>query len=1051
MKKRISLIIWLTTITIFIACFSSFPQNSNYKDRLGGVRDLINSNELIMIWSQGDNQNSQFCYQRIFDLDLTHPGGVDSTLIKKPLNIDSSISGNKRLAVSTGNFLGGSFKHFVSAWEGPNNSVTVLVPEIDYGNLSSMNGYRLSFAGLATFGKRKIHVETGDFFGNSQDEFVVAFQGADSTVHMQLCSFNPGSLIPQLQGSINDEKTLPPNSFLNNWDIVAGDFDRDGFDDIALLFVKPLGGNGWSLFVTIYSINENGDFIRKSSQEVFQEPAYQVTEINIDGTAGALDADAGLELAFGFSFFQGEEQGNDTYVYIIDIRNNLNIIDVDDIRRVARDVVGPNDMPPFNVAAGDLNRDHHDELILMSGQTFYVYEMDTQGIPSFKSQRSVSSTGTNSGSDAFLAIEDMDLDMSSEIVVAKSFEDLEPNGLQHFELYVYSLDTLLINYTLKARRLNEEPILTNSGIRSYAIALGDFDGDRTRLGEPVHYRKNGVMQPTVVLYTPPVHYDIFDNTVFDLSSCFPDQSCGYTSSYIQSTTVDTTITTEIHEDWGGDVTVTGSEFILKQKVKATYGDKFSLKETSSTSYTITTGRVSAGDDWIYANVYDIDFYEYPVYDSLNSVPIGYFLVTIPGNHRPIWIELKDDDILGNQFRPDHETGNILSYRTANTYDTSRVIVNFPEQTVGATGNSFVSLQIQSFRENSVDTSWDAGVEIGGTFDLTADVGGFDVGLEIEVNGHYNYGEIYTQTVKVQQSLEVRGDLGHLEPQFGTSGTYYVQPYSYWTSYGALALDYKVTQLPVGGNSFWQSRYGNKTDLAFSLPWRYDPEKGYPLPGNDSTYRYRSRDIKLSKIDPRGGDTVLIAARVRNFGLQDVASPFTVKFYNGNPENGGIQIAEANVDTTISVRSYRNVIVPWVIPLSLPLENLRIYAVIDQENAVTNEVHENNNMGWAPVIGYGSLVNVESDQTQPEQFILYQSYPNPFNPTSTIQYSIPKSEVVSIKVYDILGSEVALLTNEYKTAGTYTVNFNGSNYASGVYFYQLRAGNFIETKKMILIK
>ena len=322
------------------------------------------------------------------------------------------------------------------------------------------------------------------------------------------------------------------------------------------------------------------------------------------------------------------------------------------------------------------------------------------------------------------------------------------------------------------------------------------------------------MQPTVVLYTPPIHYDIFDNTSYDLSGCYPDQSCGFSSTYTQSTTTDTTITTEIHEDWGGDATVTVSAGDLKAKVKATYGDKFSSKESSSSSITITIGRVAAGDDWIYANVYDIDFYEYPVYDSLNTTPIGYFLVTIPGNPRPLWIELKDDDLLGNQFRPDHETGNILSYRTSNTFDTSRVIVDFPEQTVGATGSSSVSLQMQSFLENGVESSWDAGLEVGASLDASGEFFGFSVGLEVEVNGHYNYGEIYTQTVKVQQSLEVRGDFGHLDTQFGTSGVSYIQPYSYWTSYGALALDYKVTQLPTGGNSFWQAKIWRETRSRF---------------------------------------------------------------------------------------------------------------------------------------------------------------------------------------------------------------------------------------------
>jgi hypothetical protein len=687
----------------------------------------------------------------------------------------------------------------------------------------------------------------------------------------------------------------------------------------------------------------------------------------------------------------------------------------------------------------------------MSGYEFFIYSTDDQLVPQFKSQNNVQIDGDNLHSDAFLSVEDMDLDLSSEIVIVKSFIDNEPSGLQHFEMHVFSLDTALTTYDLKARRLFEEPVLSNSGNRHYAIALGDFDGDRTRLGDPVHYRRSGVMQPTVVLYTPPIHYDIFDNTSYDLSGCYPDQNCGFSSTYTQSTTTDTTITTEIHEDWGGDATLTSSQFIFKEKIKVTYGDKFSNKESSSSSITITTGRVAAGDDWIYTNVYDIDFYEYPVYDSLNTTPIGYYLVTVPGNPRPLWIELKDDDLLGNQFRPDHETGNILSYRTTNTFDTSRVIVDFPEQTIGSTGSSFVALLMQTFNENGVETSWDAGLEVGATLDLTADVGGFDVGLEVEVNGHYNYGEILTQTVKVQQSLEVRGDLGHLDTQFGTSGTYYVQPYSYWTSYGALALDYKVTQLPTGGNSFWQQRYGGKTDLAFSLPWRYDSEKGYPFPGNDTTYRYRSRDVFLSKVDPHGGDSVFIFAKVRNFGMQAVTSSFTIKFYDGNPNTGGNQIAETTVDTTIAARGYRNVLVPWLIPLSQVMDSLRIYAVIDQENAVTNEVHENNNVGWAPAIGYGSIVSVESEMIVPEKFVLYQSYPNPFNPSTRIKYSIPNSEIVSLKVYDILGREIAVILDEYKSAGTYTIEFNASRFASGVYFYQLQAGSFVETKKMVLMK
>jgi len=1039
-------------ITIILILSSYTPAQSGYRDRLNQVKDLVNSNELIMIWSQGENSNNQFCYQRIYDLDLTNPGGTDSTLVRKPLQIDSSVTGNKYLAVASGNFLDGEYKNLVAAWETADNVVRVSVPEIDSATLSWTNTNELTINGLATSQKNKIHVATGNFFGNAQEEFVVGFQGQDATVHLQVCSFNSGSLIPQLQGNINDEPTYQSSLYLNNFDIVTGDFDSDGFDDIALLFLKQVSSNNWGLWITIYTIDGGGNFVRKSSKKVFDEPPYNVSEVDIDGIAGSFDNDAEMEIAYGFSFFQGEQSGNDTYVYLLDIKDNIDSIIVDDSKRVDENLVGPNDMEPFNVGAGDFDKDNHDELVMMSSGTIRLYSIDSDLNPTYKSQQTVGVQTYNLDSDAFLAVDDMDLDQSAEIVVAKSFKDNEPGGLQHFEIYVYSVDTTLTNYTLKARRNNEESISANFNQRNYAIALGDFDGDRVRLGDPVHYHRSGVMQPEVVLYTPPIHYDIINGITYDLSGCYPNQGCGFSSSYIQSTTTDTTITTELHEDWGADSSMTYSYYVYKKKLENTYGDKFSSKQSSGTSITITTGRVAAGDDWIYSNVFDIDFYEYPVYNGQDPTPIGYFMVTIPGNPRPIWIELKDDDLLGNQFRPDHETGNILSYRSTNTFDTSRVIVDFPEQTIGATGNSFVSVLMQSFQENGVETSWDAGYGISNNYDATIDISGFDGGLEMDVNGYYNYGEIYTQTVKVQQSLEVRGDLGHLDTQFGTSGTYYVQPYSYWTSYGALALDYKVTQLATGGNSFWQNNYGGKTDLAFSLPWRYDPEKGYPLPGNDSTYRYRTRDLVLSKIDPRGGDTVTVAARIRNFGLSAVSTPFTVKFYKGNPNNGGTMIGETTVDTIIAARGSRVAEVPWAIPISQNLDSLRIYVVLDQENAVTNEVHENNNLGWVPAVGYGTITGVGNEQnTLPENYVLYQNYPNPFNPVSTIKFELPSSGKASLIVYNILGQSVATLVDGFLNRGTYAVQFNGTGLASGVYFYQLQASSFIETKKMMLLK
>ncbi len=108
--------------------------------------------------------------------------------------------------------------------------------------------------------------------------------------------------------------------------------------------------------------------------------------------------------------------------------------------------------------------------------------------------------------------------------------------------------------------------------------------------------------------------------------------------------------------------------------------------------------------------------------------------------------------------------------------------------------------------------------------------------------------------------------------------------------------------------------------------------------------------------------------------------------------------------------------------------------------------------------YSNEIEVEVDFT-PKEFVLYQNYPNPFNPTTTIKFTIPsviasgakQSQFVTLKVYDILGNEVATLVNEEKQPGVYEVEFNSTGLSSGIYFYQLKGGSFTDTKKLMLLR
>jgi len=115
-----------------------------------------------------------------------------------------------------------------------------------------------------------------------------------------------------------------------------------------------------------------------------------------------------------------------------------------------------------------------------------------------------------------------------------------------------------------------------------------------------------------------------------------------------------------------------------------------------------------------------------------------------------------------------------------------------------------------------------------------------------------------------------------------------------------------------------------------------------------------------------------------------------------------------------------------------------------------------------LLGEGLIISVHNNSSGiPESFALYQNFPNPFNPTTTIRYEIPKLSFVTLRVYDLLGNEMTTLVSAEKPAGYYEIEFSATsrsasggdalNLPSGIYFYKLQAGSFVETKKMVLLK
>jgi hypothetical protein len=131
---------------------------------------------------------------------------------------------------------------------------------------------------------------------------------------------------------------------------------------------------------------------------------------------------------------------------------------------------------------------------------------------------------------------------------------------------------------------------------------------------------------------------------------------------------------------------------------------------------------------------------------------------------------------------------------------------------------------------------------------------------------------------------------------------------------------------------------------------------------------------------------------------------------------------------------------------------RTYSPANVDNAtIVNDNMTNGNESWFTIAVDTLNTAVITHNEIPIQYSLQQNYPNPFNPTTTIKYSLPKAGNVRLTVYNAIGSKVATIVNEYKPAGNYSVQFNGSNLASGIYLYRLESGNYSAAKKFILMK
>jgi N-acetylneuraminic acid mutarotase len=157
-----------------------------------------------------------------------------------------------------------------------------------------------------------------------------------------------------------------------------------------------------------------------------------------------------------------------------------------------------------------------------------------------------------------------------------------------------------------------------------------------------------------------------------------------------------------------------------------------------------------------------------------------------------------------------------------------------------------------------------------------------------------------------------------------------------------------------------------------------------------------------------------------------------------------------------VRQYNPTLDTWAVMTSIPTPRVGLAACSFGEKIYTIGGMDISNTRLTTVEEYTPASNAtnvaESNNAgSPMGYSLYQNYPNPFNPTTSIQYSVPSTQYVSLMLYNVLGREAALLVSDIKQPGTYAVMWDASGLSSGVYFYRLTAGKYVDTKKMILLR
>jgi hypothetical protein len=349
---------------------------------------------------------------------------------------------------------------------------------------------------------------------------------------------------------------------------------------------------------------------------------------------------------------------------------------------------------------------------------------------------------------------------------------------------------------------------------------------------------------------------------------------------------------------------------------------------------------------------------------------------------------------------------------------------------------------KAFGGTDVDRGYSVQQTTDGGYILTGYTDSFGAGL-------YNMLLIKTDNSGNQQWMKTFGgsgrDYGHSVRQTADGG--YIAA-GYTLSFGAGGDDFYLVKTDADGNQEWFKTFGgSSSDVAYAV--QVTSDGGYIITGHTLSYGAGLHDVWLIRLE------TVIPVELISFIASVNKNSVSLEWITATETNNrGFEVERSQKSKVKSQSNWETI---SFINGSGTTTETQFYNFTDSNVKSGKYSYRLKQIDFDGTFEYSNIVEIEV--FAPDIIILEQNYPNPFNPVTKIRYSIPyviasetgQSQHVTLKVYDILGNEAAVLVNGEQEAGIYEVMFNAYSISSGTYFYQLRAGEYVQTRKMILLK